>query len=135
MKASMVAAALGATALALALAAPPAAAQTQVLKERTTEISKGGEHEARMFVAEIAPGGAGQLHTHPAPVLVYVLEGTLTFEPDGQEPREYRSGQAYMEPTTLRHRVRNRSTSERLRILVTQVADPNQPLHVIVTPQ
>ncbi len=109
----------GAAALALALSVPPATAQTQVLKERTTEIPRGGEHEARMFVAEIPPGGAGQLHTHPAPVLVYVLEGSLTFEPEGQESREYRADQAYMEPTTLRHRVRNSSNSERLRILVT----------------
>lgn len=135
MNASLIAIASGAAAFALALAAPPAAAQTQVLKERTAEIPKGAEHEARMFVAEIAPGGTGQLHTHPAPVLIYVLEGTLAFEPDGQEPREYRSGQAYMESANQRHRVRNSSNSERLRLLVVQVADPSQPLHVIVTPQ
>ena len=128
MNTSMTAIASGAAALALVLAAPPVAAQsTQVLKERTTEIPRGAEHEARIVVAEFAAGGASQWHMHHSPVFVYVLEGTLGYEMDGQEPREYRAGQAFMEPANRRNRVVNRSNSERLRVAVFQMADPNQP--------
>ena len=96
MNTGMTAIASGAAALALVLAAPPVAAQsTQVLKERTTEIPRGAEHEARIVVAEFAAGGASQWHMHHSPVFVYVLEGTLGYEMEppepGGEPQQLRS--------------------------------------------
>lgn len=46
---------------------------------------------------EIAPGGRVGRHRHPVPNVVYVMEGELTIEADGQPARVYRAGQAFSE--------------------------------------
>jgi len=46
---------------------------------------------------ELAPGGRVGRHRHPVPNVVYVLEGELTVEADGQPTRVYRAGQAFSE--------------------------------------
>ena len=100
-------------------------AQTPVLKERTTEIPKVAEHEARMVVAEIPPQTEGRWHTHPAPVFIYVIEGSLVYEIEGREPREYKAGMGFMEPSKVKNRVVNKSATEKVRVVAFQVSDPN----------
>jgi hypothetical protein len=57
----------------------------QVLTER---LAIGSEvREARINVATFEPKTTGAWHVHPAPVYVYVLQGTLTFESEGKKPR------------------------------------------------
>ncbi|HXF83687.1 MAG TPA: cupin domain-containing protein [bacterium] len=46
---------------------------------------------------ELAPGGRVGRHRHPVPNVVYVIEGELTVEADGQPMRVYRAGQAFSE--------------------------------------
>jgi len=46
---------------------------------------------------ELAPGGRVGRHRHPVPNVVYVLEGQLTVEADGQPARAYRAGEAFSE--------------------------------------
>jgi len=100
---------------------------TSILKERTTEIPKVPEHEARMMVADLAPGAAGRWHTHPAPVFIYVVEGTVVYEIEGREPREYKAGMGFMEPSKVKNRVVNKSASEKVKLLAFQLSDPNAP--------
>ena len=100
---------------------------TSILKERTTEIPKVTEHEARMLVADLAPNAAGRWHTHPAPVFIYVVEGTVVYEIEGREPREYKAGMGFMEPSKVKNRVVNKSASEKVKLLAFQVSDPNAP--------
>jgi quercetin dioxygenase-like cupin family protein len=116
--------ALGGTALSFAQTPP---GPSSVLKERTSEIPKAAEHEARMVVAEIAPQTEGRWHTHPAPVFIYVIEGNLVYEIEGREPREYKAGMGFMEPSKVRNRVVNKSGSEKVRVVAFQVSDPNTP--------
>jgi len=98
---------------------------TSILKERTTEIPKVTEHEARMLVADLAPNAAGRWHTHPAPVFIYVVEGTVVYEIEGREPREYKAGMGFMEPSKVKNRVVNKSASEKVKLLAVQLSDPN----------
>ena len=100
---------------------------TSILKERTTEIPKVTEHEARMLVADLAPNAAGRWHTHPAPVFIYVVEGTVVYEIEGREPREYTAGMGFMEPSKVKNRVVNKSASEKVKLLAFQLSDPNAP--------
>lgn len=60
-------------------------------------------------LVEIAPGGQVGRHMHPVPVLVYILQGELTVEADGQQPRTYKAGEAAVEVVDTWHNGLNRS--------------------------
>lgn len=59
-------------------------------------------------LVEIAPGGQVGRHMHPVPVLVYILEGELTVEAEGQQARSYKAGQAALEVVNTWHNGMNR---------------------------
>lgn len=59
-------------------------------------------------LVEIAPGGQVGRHMHPVPVLVYILEGELTVEADGQPARTYKAGQGGVEVMNIWHNGLNR---------------------------
>lgn len=74
----------------------------------TQPLAIGGDvREAHINVATFAPKTAGASHIHPAPVYVYVLEGTLTFESENKPPRVVKAGQAVAEDLNTRMRVVN----------------------------
>ena len=114
--------------LTMALGCTNAAAQTQVLKEKTTGIPKVAEHEARIFSVDLPAGASGSWHTHPAPVFIYVERGTLTTQGEGPDSKEVKAGQAFMDPANTKHLMHNKG-SEPVRLIVFQVADPSKPLH------
>ena len=60
---------------------------------------------------EIAPGGETGRHQHPNPTLVYVLEGTLTVEVEGQAQKVLTAGNAYLEPVNHWHNGKNQGTT------------------------
>jgi quercetin dioxygenase-like cupin family protein len=94
----------------------------QVLTER---LAIGGEaREARVNVATFEPKTAGAWHVHPAPVYVYVLQGTLTFESEGKPPRVVQAGQAVSEDLNTRMRVVNYG-NELAKTVVFQISEPN----------
>jgi quercetin dioxygenase-like cupin family protein len=119
------------TVLLIALGSTSAAAQTQVLKEKTSDIPKVAEHEGRIFAVDMPAGGAGSWHTHPAPVFIYVERGTLTTEGEGESAKEIKAGQAFMDPANKKHLMQNKGT-EPVRLIVFQIADPGKPLHEVV---
>lgn len=101
-----------------------AAAQTAETTEQLAEIDKpasqleeilaqdveipGGPHTIRVVTATVDPSTAAAWHTHPSPVYVYVREGSLSMEVEGQEPKELTAGQATAEPLNAQMRVVNR---------------------------
>jgi quercetin dioxygenase-like cupin family protein len=112
----------------MALGCTNAAAQTQVLKEKTTDIPKVAEHEARIFSVDLPAGASGSWHTHPAPVFIYVERGTLTTQGEGPDSKEVKAGQAFMDLANTKHLMHNKG-SVPVRLIVFQVADPSKPLH------
>jgi quercetin dioxygenase-like cupin family protein len=58
-------------------------------------------------IVPIAPGATTQWMTHPVPVYIYVLEGTLTVEFTDGSRREFAAGQAFLQSRTKWHRGRN----------------------------
>jgi quercetin dioxygenase-like cupin family protein len=113
---------------ALALGSTSGLAQTKILTEKTTEIPKVAEHEARVFSVDFPAGTSGTWHTHPAPVLIYVERGTLTSETEGEQPKEIKAGQALMDSANKKHRMSNKG-GEAVRLIVFQLSDPSKPLH------
>ena len=94
----------------------------QVLAEH---LALGSElREARVNVAAFEPKTAGAWHVHLAPVYVYVLQGTRTFEAEGKEPRVVQAGQATAEDLHTRMRVVN-DGDEMAKTVVFQISEPN----------
>jgi quercetin dioxygenase-like cupin family protein len=96
-----------------------------LLQQLSKEFPKGDELEARVMTATLKPGMSSPWHTHAAPVIVYVLEGTLSLEMDSFT-KTLRAGQAQLEPISTRMRAVN-SSDKPVRVLIVQISDPKEP--------
>lgn len=96
-----------------------------LLKELSKDFPKGDELEARVMTATLQPGMTSPWHTHAAPVIVYVLEGTLTLEMEGGN-KSLEAGQAQLEPISTKMRAVN-GTDKPVKVLIVQVSDPMVP--------
>lgn len=88
-----------------------------------------GKAEVVSVVGELQPGGRTSLHQHPVPVYVYILEGTLTVQAQGMEPREYKPGQAFLEDVNHWHQAFNKGSTP-AKILVVFVGEEGKPTTV-----
>ena len=80
---------------------------------------------------DIGPEAPAVRHKHPGEEIIYVLEGTLEYSIDGQEPLRVNAGEALMVPAETIHSVRNvggGSASE----LATYVVEKDKPFLVVV---
>jgi quercetin dioxygenase-like cupin family protein len=88
---------------ALALVAPPAAAQQggvrieRLLQQGVTYPAPDRAGEVTVLRITLAPGARTGRHRHPFPPTAYVLEGQLDVTIDGGETRHYRAGDAFVE--------------------------------------
>ena len=78
----------------------------------------------------LPPGHVGGKHFHPGPVYVYVLEGTLNIETEGEGTRTISAGRLYKEPLGRTMRARNLSTKDWVKIVVFQVGDEGKPMMI-----
>ena len=86
------------------------------------------DKEAHMWVAEIAPGAATGEHSHPTPRFVYVIEGSVIVEIEGQSPQAFKAGEGFQELPDVVHNFRNASTTKAAKALGFQIAGNGQPL-------
>ncbi len=56
---------------------------------------------------ELAPGVAFGRHWHPGEEIIYVLEGSLEYEVEGEPPRTLRAGDVLFVPARTIHAARN----------------------------
>jgi quercetin dioxygenase-like cupin family protein len=105
---------------------------TPVLKSVKTasdmkiEYAKAGQAEVVSVIGELEPGGRTSRHQHPVPVFVYVLEGTITVQADGGQPREYAAGKAFIEDVNHWHQASNKGTAP-VKILVVFMGEEGKP--------
>ncbi len=81
-----------------------------------------------MWVAEIEPGAETGLHSHPTPRFVYVIEGAVVLEIDGQPDRTFAAGEGFQERPGVVHNFRNASATHAARAMAFQIATPGQAL-------
>jgi quercetin dioxygenase-like cupin family protein len=84
----------------LLLVAADAYAQQSVIQRKAliTEDGPPG-FQTIVFSVEFAPGAREAKHTHPGPLIGYILEGTLDLEHEGRATATYKAGEAfYVEP-------------------------------------
>lgn len=72
------------------------------------------------------PGSATPMHRHGIPLFAYMLEGELVITTEGQEPRRYKAGDAFME-TSGWHVGRN-ETDKPARLLSVYMGEVGAPL-------
>jgi len=120
----------------LSLGAPPGASDeaATVTPLMQRDLASSQTQEALMLTVAYRPGGASLPHRHDAQVFVYVLEGEMTMQVDGQPAVTLRPGQTFYEGPGDIHRVSaNASKTAPAKILVFMIKDKNKPASRAVT--
>lgn len=104
---------------------PSAPAVVSLITKDLTGISN---KEGTMLTVEYKPGGTSLPHRHDAHVFVYVLEGAVKMQVDGQPEVTLTAGQTFYENPSDVHRVSaNASATKPAKILVFMVKDKDKP--------
>ena len=87
--------------------------------------------EGRILTVEYPPGVHAPAHRHLGWQFVYVLEGKVAHQMEGEPAREYEAGQAWYEARDHLHlRIGNDSSDAWAKILVFYLTEPSQPVLV-----
>ncbi len=103
-------------------------AKATPLLKTTLAGMKGKEVNIVHFAAP--PGFVGGKHFHTGHVFVYILEGSLIMEMEGDAPRKLEAGDVFQEPQGRTMLVRNLSTTHGVKLLVFQIGDAGNPLMI-----
>jgi quercetin dioxygenase-like cupin family protein len=76
---------------------------------------------------DISPEAPFIKHKHPGEEIIYVLEGSLEYEVDGQEPTTIEAGEVFFVPAETAHAVRNVGSGNAAE-LATYVVEKGKPL-------
>ena len=76
---------------------------------------------------DIGPEAPLVKHTHPGEEIIYVLEGLLEYQIEGQPPKTYGAGEALTVPAGVVHAVRNAGRGNAAE-LATYVVEKGKPL-------
>ena len=116
------------------LLASPAIAATPVPEgvSRTDlqrhDISAPGRETVQARI-DIAPGAVAPWHRHPGEEVIYVIEGTLEYQLEGQEPVTLKTGDVLFVPAGVAHKARNRTAANGAE-LATYIVEKGKPLLV-----
>jgi quercetin dioxygenase-like cupin family protein len=98
--------------LALLMAAPAAQQPTVTRKILLKQDAAIPGYEQDLVKVEIPVGGREGRHTHPGSVMIYVEEGTLTFDCEGKPTATYNPGDSlYVEPDKIHEGINNGKTT------------------------
>ena len=111
--------------------APPAKTPAYLLQQDLPEMAG---KEVIMLTVTSPPGGVSPPHRHDAEVFVYMLEGSMVMQVDGQSPVTLVPGQTFHEsPTDIHRQAKNASATQPAKFLVFMIKDKGKPVTVPVT--
>lgn len=116
-------------ALAAACTAPSSAQDAPQIKRSVLlrqDMTLAG-HEAVVALIELPPGSAEGRHTHPAELYVYLIEGEIVLETEGQPDRVMKAGEAAAVMPGRVHQAINRGSVTAKGVAVF-VAEKGRPL-------
>jgi quercetin dioxygenase-like cupin family protein len=91
----------------------------------------GAHLKATIVEVTYRPGGSSPPHSHPCPVIGYVIEGALRTQVKGEAVAIYKAGQSFYEPPNGVHMVSaNASDKAPVKFLAYFVCDHDTPLSV-----
>jgi quercetin dioxygenase-like cupin family protein len=121
--------ALSATLAVTVANAGTGSATTLMVKELPDLPGKDGMVE----VVDFAPGEVSQPHRHNADLFVYVLEGSIVTQVEGEAPKNLKAGDVFFEAPTDVHIVsRNASATKPAKLLVFYVKEKGAPPTVLI---
>jgi quercetin dioxygenase-like cupin family protein len=107
------------------------AEQSRVVLAQTLPQLDGRNLKASLVEVTYAAGGSSTPHSHPCPVIVYVVEGALRAQVKGQPESTYHAGESFYEPPNGVHQVSaNASQTAPVKFLAYFVCDHETPLSV-----
>lgn len=116
---------LAAGTASLAASAPEGLKRTDLQRH---DLSIEGR-EAIQTRVDFAPGAVAPWHSHPGEELVYIAEGSLEFQLEGQAPITLKTGDVLFVPAGTLHTARNPRTSPSVE-LATYIVEKGKPLLV-----
>ena len=87
-------------------------------------------HEAFQVRVDIDPGITAPRHSHPGEEIIYVLEGLMKYQIDGQPPVTLKAGDVYFIPSGAIHSATNVGSTNAAE-LATYVVEKGKPLVVL----
>ncbi len=87
--------------------------------------------EAIQTIVAIAPGVTAPRHSHPGEEIIYVLEGLLEYQLDGQPPVTLKAGDVLFIPAGVVHSAKNVGSGNGAE-LATYIVEKGKPLVVLV---
>jgi len=100
---------------------------TQILQ---SELQGEPGREANIVTFDVEPGWQTERHIHPGHVFVYVTDGTIAVDVEGEEPRTVSAGEAFYELPDKPMVARTASAEEGARFIVFQIGPAGEPIMV-----
>lgn len=89
----------------------------------------GGHLTATVVEVNYGPGESSPPHTHPCPVIGYIIEGTYRTQVKGEPEAIYKAGESFYEAPNGIHQVSaNASTKDPVKFLAYFICDHQAPL-------
>ena len=82
---------------------------------------------------DIAPGVTAPWHRHPGEEVIYVIEGTLEYQLEGQSAATFKAGEVLFVPAGVAHKAHNPGTTNGAE-LATYIVEKEKPL-VMLAPE
>ena len=90
--------------------------------------------QVKLVEVTYPPGGFSRPHTHPFPVIVYVIAGALRVQVKGGPETVYKTGESFYEAPNGVHLVSaNASQQEPARFIACFVCDNDKPLSMLLS--
>lgn len=111
-----------------ASAAAPAPHGTSRTDLQRHDLSIPGRETVQARI-DIAPGAVAPWHRHPGEEVIYILEGTLEYQLEGEAPVTLKAGDVLFVPAGVAHMARNRTATNGAE-LATYIVEKGKPLLV-----
>jgi quercetin dioxygenase-like cupin family protein len=77
----------------------------RVMLSRSLPAMKGSDLKIIVLEVTYAPGAASSAHSHPCPVVAYVLSGAIRSQVKGEPEAVYKVGESFFEPANAVHEI------------------------------
>jgi quercetin dioxygenase-like cupin family protein len=114
----------------LAVGLPATLAQADTTQILQTELEGETGREANIVLFEVESGWETDRHIHPGHVFVYVTDGTLEVDVEGEDPLSVSAGEAFYELPHKPMVARTAGSEEGARFIVFQVGPTGEPIMV-----